>query len=538
VTCETAHTRLPSSLLPPLQATLSDSRKSRNTCENARAERSSLENPTWGALVLSISHTTSFQPLRSYPALIACNSRAQSTLCAELCCFRQGVDAFPFLFAGIVSSHDAFHRTQESLEAVLAECRNFDLGRADNGGGAGGIVEQGQLAKVIALLVPIHRLLDAALEDFGLSALKDVKGLAHVALFDDGCAGRVLLCLESVGNLGALVRREGGEKRDFLQEALVHAASLEGAVHENATERDAVQGPQGGLLGCDDGRSARRVVHEGQLAEGPSGPHGADLCTQAIGAGFQLARFVDVDVERALFDHVEVVAHVALRNDLDSLCWYGLLLQGAEDLGRLLVVEVREEKVARDGGSQAGLLLVGLVVEGRGPVVVGGRGGVERLGGHGGAPVHVVVAGERLRVGRSRRGGLRAVGLCRRREAREVAKGVLARGAGLGVVHDVGCEGGGGGGGGNVVGLLLFGNVVHVPAGRRRAKGIAAGKGALGLAALLAGMLVRELELGALGLEAAQEEVGAELQDVARVLVQDLAVEGGDFIEVVGRKRH
>jgi hypothetical protein len=48
-------------------------------------------------------------------------------------------------------------------------------------------------------------------------------------------------------------------------------------------------------------------------------------------------------------------------------------------------------------------------------------------------------------------------------------------------------------------------------------------------------MLVREQEFGALGLEAAQKEVGAELEHVFGVVIQDFAVEGGDFIEVVGR---
>ena len=42
-----------------------------------------------------------------------------------------------------------------------------------------------------------------------------------------------------------------------------------------------------------------------------------------------------------------------------------------------------------------------------------------------------------------------------------------------------------------------------------------------------------EEELGALALEAALEEVGAELQDVLRVVLEDFAVEGANFVAVV-----
>lgn len=73
----------------------------------------------------------------------------------------------------------------------------------------------------------------------------------------------------------------------------------------------------------------------------------------------------------------------------------------------------------------------------------------------------------------------------------------------------------------------------------RGAKGVAAGKAALGHAtALGAGMLLGKQELCTLRLEAAKEEIGAELQDVVGLVLEDFAVEGGDLVGVVGRERH
>ena len=61
--------------------------------------------------------------------------------CAVLCSLRQRIDPSSLLFARIVSSHNAFYRTQESLEAILAERRHLDFGGTDDGGGARSIVE-------------------------------------------------------------------------------------------------------------------------------------------------------------------------------------------------------------------------------------------------------------------------------------------------------------------------------------------------------------------------------------------------------------
>ena len=51
-------------------------------------------------------------------------------------------------------------------------------------------------------------------------------------------------------------------------------------------------------------------------------------------------------------------------------------------------------------------------------------------------------------------------------------------------------------------------------------------------------MSLAEQELGALALETALEEVGAELQQVLRLLLEHFAVEVADFVGVIGRQRH
>jgi hypothetical protein len=51
-------------------------------------------------------------------------------------------------------------------------------------------------------------------------------------------------------------------------------------------------------------------------------------------------------------------------------------------------------------------------------------------------------------------------------------------------------------------------------------------------------MSLGEEEFGALALETAKEEVGAELQEVAGLVLEDFAVEGADFVRVVAWESH
>lgn len=166
-----------------------------------------------------------------------------------------------------------------------------------------------------------------------------------------------------------------------------------------------------------------------------------------------MAGGVDVDVEDAALDDVEVVARVALGDDLDVLCRDGFLDEGAEDEGGGVVVEVGEEEVGADGGAEAGELVGGFGVVGGLPVAVLVVGWGEGFGGDGGPARHVVVVWEALVVG------------ARGAECR----GRLAVGGGgvegeVGGVGEGGARGGGGGGvggGGDGVGFFVFVDVGH-----------------------------------------------------------------------------
>jgi hypothetical protein len=448
--------------------------------------------------------------------------------------------SFKASLARVISPHDPFDRSQEALEAMLTESSKLHFRLAHDRSRAGCIVEQRKLAKVVTLIVSLHRQVYAALEDLCLSGLENVKGLADVAFLDDGGARRVLLRFESVCNLGALVRRQTRKKRNLLEESFVKAAALEGAVHENAAEGHAIKRPEGRGLARHDRGSTGSVVHESELTERASGADGAHLVAEAVCARFQLARRVDVDVERALLDNIEVVAHVALLDDLYALGRYWLLVQRAQDLRGLVVVEMREEEVARDGRLEARQLVGCLLVEGWGEVLVVGRGGVERLGGDGGAAVGVVVAGKVLAVARDGR-HLRDLVLGRAAEAAKVAKAAAARVV-TARLAEVDVRKRRGGGRRHRVVLLFFFEALHralrkASAAGRGAEGVVAGEAAL-RTALGAGMLLRQQGLGALRLEAAVEEVGAELQDVLGLVLEDFAVEGSYLIGVVGRQGH
>ena len=299
--------------------------------------------------------------------------------------------------ARVVSSHDAFDRAEQALEAVLAEGGHLDVRLADDARGPGSVVQQGELAEVVALGVGGHGPVDAVLVGLGLAALEDVEGLAGIALADDGREGREPLRVEGVGDLEAFVRGQAGEEGNLLEEVLVHASALEGRVHEDAAEGDTVERPEARAgLGRDDGGGARGVVHEGELAEGATGAGGADPGAHAVRARPARARRVDVDVEAATLDDVEVVADVALGDDLDVLGRDRLLDEGTQHLRHLLLVDVGEDEVAGDGGLEPRELLGRLRVKRRRPVVARRRGRIHRLGRHGRATAESIVGREAL----------------------------------------------------------------------------------------------------------------------------------------------
>lgn len=236
------------------------------------------------------------------------------------------------------------------------------------------------------------------LEDLRLARLDHEESLALVPLADDGGAVGELLRLERVGDLAAFVEGEGGEQGDLLEEGLVHAAPIKGAVHKDAAEGDAIEGPEGAVgFGADDRGRARGVVHEGQFAEAPAGADAVHLVAHSLWARFDGAGAVDVDVKGALFHNVEVVARVALGDDLDVFGGDGFLDQGAQHERGGFVRQVGEEEVGGDGGFEPVELIGRFRVVGRLPVVIrGGR--VEGFGGDGGAAAQAVVGGETVVV--------------------------------------------------------------------------------------------------------------------------------------------
>ena len=168
-----------------------------------------------------------------------------------------------------------------------------------------------------------------------------------------------------------LVWLERGEQRDFVEEVLVHPATGEGRVHQDATEGDAVEGPeQGSWLRGNDGRGTGSVVHEGEFAEGATGTNVCYFGTNTFWSRLDAAALVDVDVKVTFLDDVEVVARVALGDDLYTFGGNGFLDEGTKYLRGLLVVEMAEEEVVGNGCFQASKLIRGFRVEGRLPVVV------------------------------------------------------------------------------------------------------------------------------------------------------------------------
>ena len=77
---------------------------------------------------------------------------------------------------------------------------------------------------------------------------------------------------------------------------------------------------------------------------------------------------VDVDVEDAALDDVEVVPGVPLGDDLDVFGGDGFLDQSAEDEIGAVVGEVSEEEVGGDGFAETGELICRLGVVGGFPV--------------------------------------------------------------------------------------------------------------------------------------------------------------------------
>ena len=124
-------------------------------------------------------------------------------------------------------------------------------------------------------------------------------------------------------------------------------------------------------------------------------------------------------------------------------------------------------------------------------------------------------------------------------EVTEWATRVLIAAVHGGVISGVGWREVGGSGRSDIV-LVLLRNGMHTTRTRGRGAGVPKGITARKVArhTRLAGMSLGDEEFVALALEAALEEVGTELQDVARFFLDYFAVEGSDFVGVVAGERH
>ncbi|KAH0548543.1 hypothetical protein GP486_007913, partial [Trichoglossum hirsutum] len=205
----------------------------------------------------------------------------------------------------------------QSLETVLAERGDLDVRSGDDAGRSGSVVQQGEFAKVIALLVSSDGCGLADLVAIGLAGFHDEEGFARVPFLDDRLAGGEALGLESIGDLGPLVQVERGEQGNLPKEALVHPSTLKGVLHQDAAEGDPVERPETrtGLCRYDGSRSGG-IVHESQLAKGTPRPDGRHLVAHAVGSGLEGPAGVDVDVKTTLLDNVKVVPDIPLRYDL------------------------------------------------------------------------------------------------------------------------------------------------------------------------------------------------------------------------------
>ena len=167
-----------------------------------------------------------------------------------------------------------------------------------------------------------------------------------VALREHDLAVVEVLGLERVGQLAALAVAHVGQDFDLLEHGLVLFFLLAPRVDHHVPERAAVHRPHGGLrVAALDGGRARRVVHEGQLAE-PAAGH-------VVHDGLPVVDAVHVAVELAAVHDVEVVRVGVPLLDDDLAGGHFFLEHGVENLLLLDPVQVVEEEAVRDGGLDA-----------------------------------------------------------------------------------------------------------------------------------------------------------------------------------------
>lgn len=199
---------------------------------------------------------------------------------------------------------------------------------------------------------------------------------------DDPFARRANPGRQSVGQIHPLVRLQGAEHRDALDERLVHLPLLEGGLQQDASECLAVHGPEGAVGHRLDRGGPRHVVQQRQLAEtaavlvgvyvfrvlagfGYEGVvYAAGKLTMKAGAIYLLNRKTfthrpSVYISNLLLDNVKIVSVVPLSDD--GLPVLDLPLEhGVQHVLHLLLVQRAEQQDVTDRLRQPGPLLVRL----------------------------------------------------------------------------------------------------------------------------------------------------------------------------------
>ena len=190
------------------------------------------------------------------------------------------------------------------------------------------------LAEQLALLLAVGRLVRR-----DLALLDQVERVGELALAHDRLLRPEGERLEHVGQRVALRVRQRRQQRHALQEGRRRVDRLLVRGHQDAAEGGSVERPETAVGGALDGGSARRVVHERELAEAHVHRPRRVLLHRLV------ADLLEVGREGARLDHVKVVALLALLDD--GLSGLEVALEHvADDLVHLLLRQALEERRA------------------------------------------------------------------------------------------------------------------------------------------------------------------------------------------------
>lgn len=237
------------------------------------------------------------------------------------------------LVSGLAEQLDEI--SEKTAESILRQLHDGNVGVADDGGGAGGVVEQGKLTEML-ILVAGAVLLDVLAVFLGVkAAFNDEETMvANLALGDDGLAGLESLGLEGIADLTALVLIKGVEDADLLDGGHVLLTMAAVAIDDDVGESVTIQLP--GLavgLGRDVGGTFG-VVQQGQFSEDFAGH---DALENLLGV-------IDLDVafESTGLDDEHEVTVISLGDGLVAGV-EGNLLKSEEDGLHLILTKSVEE---------------------------------------------------------------------------------------------------------------------------------------------------------------------------------------------------